>query len=47
MISVDSASTLSYTIQNLAPGTYYMVVAAVDVNNNESLPSPEASKTVQ
>jgi hypothetical protein len=46
-IDVSGAATVSYTIQNLAPGTYYMVVSAVDSSNNESLPSPEASKVVQ
>jgi len=47
MVPVNSPSALSYTLHNLAPGTYYMVVSTVDVNNNESLPSAETSKTVQ
>jgi fibronectin type III domain protein len=46
-IDVDEPSALTYTIRGLAPGTYYIVVSAIDSNNNESLPSPEIGKVVE
>lgn len=46
-IMVGSPGTLSYSIPNLSPGTYYVVVTAINANNNESWPSAEISKTVQ
>lgn len=46
MVAVSGASTVSYTIQNLTTGTYYLIVTSVDSNNNESAPSPEVTKTV-
>jgi hypothetical protein len=46
-VTISSASTLRYTIQNLPAGTYYMVVKAFDTSNMESAASTEVSKTVQ
>jgi hypothetical protein len=46
-ITVSGPSTLSYTIQNLSAGTYYMIVKAFDTSNNESASSAEVSKTIQ
>lgn len=46
-ITVSGLSTLSYTIQNLSAGTYYMVVKAFDTSNIESVASVEVSKTIK
>jgi hypothetical protein len=44
--SVNVGMTSSYTVNGLAPGTYYFVVTAVDSSGNESGYSNEASKTI-
>ncbi len=36
----------SFTITELAPGTYYFTVRAVDTSGNQGLPAPEATKTI-
>jgi len=36
----------SFTITELAPGTYYFTVRAVDTSGNEGLQAPEATKTI-
>jgi len=36
----------SFTIAELAPGTYYFTVRAVDTSGNEGLQAPEATKTI-
>jgi len=46
-VTVSDAATLTYTIQNLSAGTYYMVVKAFDTSNNESTASVEVSKTIR
>jgi hypothetical protein len=46
-ITVGGVSTLSYTIENLSAGTYYMVVKAFDMSSNESAASAEVSKTIK
>lgn len=43
---VGHSSTASFTDTDLAPGTYYYVVTAVDAAGNTSPPSNEASATV-
>lgn len=45
--TINSPSTLGYTIQNLPAGTYYIVVKAFDTSNIESAASTEVSKTIQ
>ncbi len=36
----------SFTITELAPGTYYFTVRAIDTSGNEGLQAPEATKTI-
>ena len=43
---VDIGNVMTYTVSNLAPGTYYFVVTAYDSSSNESSFSNEASKTI-
>ena len=43
---VDVGNVTTYTVSNLAPGTYYFVVTAYDSSNDESSFSNEASKTI-
>ncbi len=45
VIDLHNTST-SYTINNLADGTYYFAVTAYDTSNNESAYSAEVSKTI-
>lgn len=47
IITVDSPSTVNYTIPNLPAATYYVVVKAVDAANNESAPSSELVKVLR
>ena len=46
-ITVTSPFTLSYSIGDLPPSTYYAVVKAFDSSNNESSPSGEVFKTIK
>jgi hypothetical protein len=46
MINVGNAATYTYTINNLARGTYYFAVTAYDTQNNESSYSNEVSGTI-
>ena len=43
---LSSAATPTYTIQNLAPGTYYFSISVYDTVNVESALSPEVSKVI-
>lgn len=45
-ISVPSATTVSYKINNLAPGTYYFEVIAFSSVGAQSVPSNMAIKTI-
>ena len=45
-VTISSPSTTSYTIGNLAAGTYYLTMKSFNVNNVESAGTPEASKVV-
>lgn len=45
-VTVASASATSYTIANLAAGTYYVTMRAFDTSNVESNSTPEASKVI-
>jgi len=47
VISINGASTTSYTIENLPAGSYYLVLKAVDASSNESAATAELSKTIQ
>jgi len=47
VVTVNGASTTSYTIENLAAGNYYLVLKSVDASSNESAATPEFSKTIQ
>jgi hypothetical protein len=47
VVSINGASTTSYTIENLPAGRYYLVLKAVDANSNESVATAELSKTIQ
>jgi hypothetical protein len=44
--SLNVGMTTSYSIEGLAPGTYYFTVTACDSSGNESSYSNEASKTI-
>ncbi|WP_372526947.1 hypothetical protein [Piscinibacter sp.] len=46
VITISSPIATRYTIENLPPSTYYMVLKAFDTNNNESQASAELSKTI-
>ena len=46
-VYVNNPAASSYTLVNLTPGTWYIVVKAVDTSGNESAPSPEVSKTIK
>ena len=45
-IQVSNPGLTTYVVDNLAPGTYYFVVAATTSDGFESAPSPEVSATV-
>jgi uncharacterized protein (DUF2141 family) len=47
VVSIDDGTATTETISNLSAGTYYFVVAATDINGNESEMSNEVSKTIQ
>lgn len=47
VISINGATTTSYTIENLPAGSYYLVLKAVDASSNESAATAELSKTIQ
>lgn len=47
IVRVDDPHTLSTTVTGLTPGSYYVVVTAVDASNNESAPSREIVKVVR
>jgi hypothetical protein len=46
MVVIDSPGVTSHVFDNLAPGSYYLVITAVDLNGNESVPSAEVSTTL-
>ena len=45
-IAVLDPNQISYTVVNLAPGTYYFAVTAVNLEGTESSMSNEAVKTI-
>lgn len=45
-IAVSNPGIATYVVQNLAPGTYYFAVAAVNASGTESPLSSEVSATV-
>jgi hypothetical protein len=45
-LEVNDATTESLVIEGLAPATYYFVVTAFDLSENESAASLEVSKVV-
>jgi Putative Ig domain len=45
-VSVNNAGLSSYVIENLAPGTYFFAVSAINTAGAESDVSGEASKTI-
>lgn len=45
-ITVANPGIATYVVQNLSPGTYYFVVAAVNSAGTESPPSAQVSATV-
>ena len=45
-ITVSNPGIATYVVQNLSPGTYYFVVAAVNSAGTESPPSSQVSATV-
>jgi hypothetical protein len=47
VVSVNGATTTSYTIENLPAGSYYLVLKSVDASSNESAATAEFSKTIQ
>lgn len=46
-VAVDDPAALSHRLESLAPGTYYVVVKAVNSAGAQSIASPEVSKTIQ
>ena len=46
VVDVDNAATNSLLIEDLAPGTWFFVVTAVDQSDNESAMSAEVSKVI-
>jgi hypothetical protein len=46
-VYINNPKARGHTLSNLAPGTWYIVVKAVDTSGNESAPSPEVSKTIK
>jgi hypothetical protein len=45
-IYISNPSVLSYVVEDLAPGTYYFAVTAVNANNHESERSNAGRKTI-
>ena len=45
-VTVADPSATSFSLVDLPPASYYVVVIAYDAANNESLPSAEVSKTI-
>jgi hypothetical protein len=45
-VTVNSASATTYTLANLAAGTYYLTMKSFDTSNIESAGTAEASKTI-
>jgi hypothetical protein len=46
-ITINSATMTSYTIENLTPARYYIVLKAFNANNLEGPPSAEGSKLIE
>lgn len=46
-VAVNNPAAVSHRLESLAPGTYYVVVKAVNSAGAQSIASPEASKTIQ
>jgi hypothetical protein len=44
--TITTGLVKTYSLQNLEPGTYYMVVTAFNAAGSESAPSNEATKTI-
>lgn len=47
VIDVSDPSATSFTVGNLAPGTWYFAMKAVDASGNESVSTPEVFKTIR
>ena len=45
-VTVTGATSTTYTVANLVPGTYYFSVTAYSSAGTESTPSPTVSKTI-
>lgn len=45
-VTVTGATSTTYTVANLVPGTYYFSVTAYSSAGTESAPSPTVSKTI-
>jgi hypothetical protein len=45
-VRVADPSLQTYSVQNLAPGTYFFAVAAFDTSDNTSVNSNQVSKTI-
>ena len=45
-VTVTGATSTTYTVANLVPGTYYFSVTAYNSAGTESAPSPTVSKTI-
>lgn len=46
-VAVNNPAALGHQLESLAPGTYYVVVKAINSAGAQSIASPEASKTIQ
>lgn len=47
VVDIQDPNITEHTIENLAKGTYYFAVTAIDTNGNESEFSNEVSKSIQ
>ena len=45
-VAIDSGSTMSVTLSNLTPGTYYIAVTTVDLAGRESTYSQEVARSI-
>jgi len=46
VVTLNNAGLSSFVIENLAPGTYYFAISAINTSGSESDVSGEASKTI-
>lgn len=45
-VTINDASTMEYTVQNLSRGSWYFSIMVVDLDGLQSAPSEVVSKTI-